>query len=235
MHMDMDSIRRVSVLARDFGIRSVLISGGEPTEHPHFWEIAEMFRADFPIVAVLTNGCWVGDADMEKRMSELASRNVFIQLTSVKGIYKNYPTINANRARLERMGIAVCSEPLNILALGRARESKAMLELNRKNPYMCSCFSHSLASAQVGFREAIRISEARGRLCYPFIDWKGGIHASESCLCPSFATILDANGYIEKKARAFRPCGGCKDYKRLLRKTEPKYVTARAILGIGGD
>lgn len=94
-------------------------------------------------------------------------------------------------------------------------------------------------SAQTDFKTATCVLEENNRFCKPFIDWEGGIHWSESHLCPEFfkipphLTMDDAMfDQIAEAAHAWRPCGKCADYKKLLNNNGPKYILAKKNLGI---
>ena len=48
-HMSMETVEQCARHAEELGVMAVMISGGEPTEHPQFKEIVKRFLK-FPIV-----------------------------------------------------------------------------------------------------------------------------------------------------------------------------------------
>ena len=125
-------------------------------------------------------------------------------------------------------------------SLGRAASNPDCLEVARKDKTTTtSCVAGALVSAQTDFKTAVGALESRGNLCRPIVDWEGGIHWSESHLCPEFFKLpshlaMDDAMFdqIAEAAHAWRPCGKCADYKKLINNNYPKYVIAKTILGI---
>lgn len=233
-HMTMETVEKAYAFCKRCSTANVLISGGEPTEHPDFETIVRKFL-EFPAVSIVSNGSWIGDFKMVAIIKDLLKEpNVFLQVTSVAGIYKNYDLIRKYKKRILALGkhVTVHDGQLFIHALGRAKESEKWLAKSKEHGYTTSCFQHALTYHQLPFLEAMRSEEVRAHFCSPLIDWKGRIHFSESWLCPSFATLDDTFEDIVRKAAEWKPCGGCPDYGKLLTKTDTQYVIAKQILGI---
>lgn len=228
-HMSMEAVKRTLEFAEWSHAFAILISGGEPTEHPQFFEIAEMF-SKFPIVAIISNGDFISDPDKTAKMKELLKRdNYSIQITSIAGIYPRQVDLGA----LQQLPhIAIHTEGINMLSLGRAATSPKYSEIAKTSAGTTSCASTALIFAQMQFHFALKNMEMRGKMCHPLIDWKGNLHVSESWLCPSFANIFEDFTSIADKAHNWRPCGKCADYQKLLKKSDAQYIQAKQILGI---
>lgn len=229
-HMSMETVEQCARHAEAVGVMAILISGGEPTEHPQFKDIVKRFLR-FPMVAIISNGEWIDDLEKVKTMRWLMSyKNVSLQITNIRGIYPR--EVNIRKIRSIFPKVCVEQDGLYMMSLGRATEHEEYLEAARRHEYTTSCFSSALTSAQLPYAAALKNMEMRGKLCHPLIDWKGGMHWSESWLCPSFAHISEPLDYISRRARIWRPCGKCPDYKKLLENNTPQYVVAKEILGI---
>ena len=81
-----------------------IISGGEPTEHPQFFEFCKMFDRLLGKEAVFTvtsNGMWYPEQkDMVEKLSRLKSF-VGMQVYSHPKWYKDYDFIMAHKAEIE--------------------------------------------------------------------------------------------------------------------------------------
>ena len=228
-HMSMEIVKRTVKFAEWSHAFAILISGGEPTEHPKFFEIAKMF-SKFECVAIISNGDFISDPDKTAKMKELLKRNNFsMQITSISGIYPRQVDLKA----LEALPHTVShTEGINMLSLGRAATSPKYSEIAKTTNGTTSCFATALTFAQLPYVFALKNIEMRGKMCHPLIDWKGNLHISESWLCPSFANIFEDFTSIADKAHNWRPCGKCADYQKLLKKNDPQYLQAKQILGI---
>lgn len=201
-----------------------------------------------PVVMLATNGKWLGTDDDEHKIRSLCDKhsNFVVQVTAVKGIYKDYDKTVRNYHSFKGMlinpeQIVLASQIEAMVSLGRANNDKQCSKLAEgNNRKMMSCFTAALVNAQTkDYEETIRILEDKSKFCHPLVDWKGGVHWSESWLCPAFYTIpghllLDLPMYkcIAEAAHAWRPCGACPDYQKLLKNNYPLYVLAKHILGI---
>ena len=233
----------------------ILISGGEPTMHPNWYDFVRIALTevyDFREVLLVTNGSWVG-TDVEECVTDLLMNEPMftVQITCIKGLYKMYdelvPKLNDYIERLKKLEkkpgmlhdrVRLCIDvPIHYAALGRAAANHKFMELASLDiSTTTSCFMGAILAAQmnkgVTYPKIIEILESRGHYCKPRINYLGGIGWSESSLCPSFASVHEQEHVIAYKCAAWRPCGQCADYKKLLENPFPKYIEARNILGI---
>ena len=251
-HMRQGVFYNSLALFRKLGINVLLISGGEPTLHPKWAEWTREALRSAAHVGIVTNGNWLIPEPYTLTagtMIELLRENkgrVSVQISSDPMWYPNHERIIAGYTRLaERFPdvvefINLETKVEHIVSLGRAASNPDCLEIAKNDKTITtSCFIGALMSAQTDFKTAVCTLEENNRFCKPFIDWDGGIHWSESHLCPEFFKIpshlaMDDAMFdmISEAAHAWRPCGKCADYKKLLNNNYPKYVIAKKILGI---
>lgn len=240
-HMTEDIFDKAKEFAHKSGAKVILVSGGEPTHNPLFGQFTRDCANEFSLVAFLTNGEWIGGEQEEEVVDILkCHRNVSIQITNVKGLYRKYEDTekrveefkNVLRENGLKHRMTVADKIEGMLALGRATESEEIMRLAMSNPNTMSCFASAVVAAQLPYKETIANLESRGKFCHPLVDWQGNLHWSESVLCPSFANVSEPFDVICEKACKWKPCCKCEDYKRLVAKTDAKYSLARHILGI---
>lgn len=241
-HMDVKTFERAVDFAHNSGVRVVCVTGGEPSLNPMWYDMLNLVASEFMIATFVTNGEWLG-TDKEEKVLELVRKhkNIKIQITSIRGLYRLHDETLPKVERFKRIlkdekikHVLKCdTDKLNMLALGRAGENEEILKQTYENPNTMSCLAAALVSAQLPFKDAIHTLEMKGKFCHPLVDWQGKLHWSESTLCPHFATLDMKDEEIWEKARTWRPCCKCEDTKKLMEKTDPKYVAARMILGIG--
>lgn len=259
-HMKEGLFRNALIFSRMAKCDHVMLTGGEPTDHPQFEHYLDL-ACDTKYnqsVHIITNGKWLG-TEMEDKLIEKMSnyRYLTIQITNDNRYYPGWSRkelmipVKFDRFMdkcVDKFGaealvkIAYCSSVDNLVTLGRCKEVKALRKIAKKSKVTTSCFASIVVAAQAGperFIEAIGLLESRNKWCHPLIDWCGGIHWSESWLCPSFFTIpshllLDKPMFLQivEAACAWRPCGKCRDFQKVFEHNEPQYVLAREILGI---
>lgn len=220
-HMPWPLVERSVAWAQSLGVRTMLISGGEPTCHPEWKRILDYCAERFVFVIVPTNGAWL-ETPIEDDITDLLRKhtNMRFQISSFPG-----------------------------LSLGRACDDPALVCLAETAAGTTSCFSSALVAAQRPLREALAIMESRGKFCHPLVDWQGSLHWAESWLCPAFAHVTEDDATIAEKAHTdiprgpsgrvakraqcgVRPCGLCAGYRKLLANNEPKYLLTKLILGV---
>ena len=256
---DGDSMERGTFIsAIRFGVYGAcpvyLIGGGEPTEHPEFYdfmfvlnELLEEERKENPIwsefnndpekkapyFTVLSNGTWITDKEKTEQVKKvLAMKHCMkMQVTSVPLYYKSYPIINEHRKEIEDIiGLPICVQIEQMQDLGRASGMKYMRLVEKaKSP---SCANPCLFTRQSNNLVHMFLqSMMYGKLCFPVIDIRGNVHMSESVCCPDIGcNINDTHpDDIFKAMKEFKPCGRCFAYKKLFMKGNEKY---KELLGL---
>lgn len=227
---------------------SVLLSGGEPTEHPLFVDFCKrLSRANTPF-AIASNGMWLGDEAGEYRFEKIAKLKGFLgaQIYSNPKWYRLHEETvakyNRNAKRWQDLKVFLdTSEIRNMLDIGRAVSCDAAKKEADESRYHCSCLVAHLTAVQLGHLEKevqmgrlMYLLVGQGHFCTPMVDWRGEFHASESWLCQSFGNVNRDDRYVLfDNLMKGRPCGKCVGCKRYLTEQEPKMVAARRLLGQG--
>ena len=227
------------------------ISGGEPTEHPyfeHFMEIltnhlekATTLMAGAPVFTIESNGEWARDVSKTAIVKKIlkSKKLAGFQVSSFKGLYRNYDFIQKYKKRIEALHPKMIVEDTNILSmqpLGRASYSQnpTIIKAIAENKHHVSCLNGCLISKQTdSIKEMNTILLQAHQFCKPFVDWEGNVHWSESVCCPSYGNVLNDNfEKIWENLRKAKPCGKCKLYENLQNSTDPRIILARKIMGL---
>ena len=214
-----------------------VISGGEPTEHPQFLEFCKLLDRLIGKEAVFTvtsNGMWYPDQkEMVERLTRLKSF-AGMQVYSNPKWYKDYDFIMAHKTEIESIDkVSVSNETIYMQDLGRARQDEDAQAEVAKNPYFMSCVNGHLLFKQMSPSYRMNGISPQRIFCKPMVDYKGDVHLSESCLCPSFGNV-DADYFLDifNHLRNAKPCLRCAGGKRFLQSTHPDIVAAKNLIGI---
>lgn len=241
-HMSWEHIERSRDFDRWAGAQVVLLSGGELTEHPKWTHAVDLFASSgFLRVILPTNGMWIGTSKEDEMFALLRThQNIRLQVTSVPGLYplhkQTLEGVSRFKLRLRDAGLkrrlSFETKIESMIELGRACDHEPSRKAAQEDPRKTmSCLSSAVVSAQVMFKDAIKVMEPRGVVCHPLIDWQGNLHWSESWLCPSFASIDEEFEEIGRKAHEWRPCGKCAGFRKFIESTDEKYALGKIILG----
>ena len=227
------------------------ISGGEPTEHPEFErfinilsEYIEQIQLPVPGIPAFTiesNGEWARSVQKTASVKRILKHKRLggFQVSSFKGLYKNYDFIQKYKKKIEALHprmVVVDQGIVSMQDLGRASTSSnpAIEKAITDNKYHMSCLNGCLLSKQtddIRFLSANLFHHAQN--CKPYVDWEGNVHWIESICCPSYGNVLtDDFETIWRNLRAAKPCGKCRGYKKFINSTDPKIAHARMIMGI---
>ena len=233
-YMSMDIVDKAFQFCCKTPAECINISGGEPTEHPHFEEIVKKFAKVFKIVTILSNGMFVFNRQKYLLVKKLLSLgNVYLQVTTHKLYYPKYKAICAKKDKFIALG-PKCSLTINpdiyVHQLGRAIDNELCKEQALSHSYTTSCLMATSTFWQLPFNMAILNMESRFHYCTPLIDWQGNIHLSESWLCPSIGNVETFNSF--KDIIRAKPCGKCPDYQKLLDNSTSQYLAIKEIMGI---
>lgn len=116
--------------------------------------------------------------------------------------------------------------------LGRAKNNgQAQKEVADNRHYM-SCLNGHLLFKQVNPTRKLKgLDHQPGIMCKPCIDYKGDVHLSESCNCPSFGNVNDDYMLdIFNNLRESKPCCKCALGQKWLREKERLIVLVDYIL-----
>lgn len=243
-HMTEDTCRNAVSFAKNSGDMVLIVSGGEPTEHPRFFDMCRIISQSGIRFSICSNGMFLGNPKKEWMMEKVCKLQGFCggQIYSNQKWYRLHnQTVakwNASRAKWEAYKLLLDTTDIRAMKdIGRAKACPDAMREAEKSNYHNSCLSSCLTLAQASSsHDFFRLMVMQHRFCTPLIDFKGDVHMSESWLCPSCGNVnTDTHDAIWISMRKFRPCGGCLGSKRYLTENSPKMVAARRILGQGSQ
>lgn len=167
------------------GCKLVIISGGEPTEHPDFVnymyianDYAKCYNA---AICVCTNGMNFNDEHILEQIKEFESNgsNVMYQVTNDKRYYPVDVTNIIDNSVFNMENVVYCDNIEVIYPMGRAVQNNIPYQAKASK-----CFNiRSLTRHQGSLSKAVKILEGIGKFCTPLIDPSGYIRLGESLLC----------------------------------------------------
>ena len=198
-HMSFETFKKVITFHFDrAGNSPILISGGEPTEHPEFEKfigylltyklLSEASKlTKLPPITVTTNGRWLVSNMNFVKYLENASHTCNEIMFQVVIDDRYYPTHVDEEVLSSSKMIVVCHEVPAIYPQGRALQNN--IPTNRKSS---NCFNVRAITKQLkpsALREIVEMQNLRGHMCTPHIDIDGNIKLGESRLCPVCSNI----------------------------------------------
>lgn len=238
-HMDLATFKAAYRFGLLLGQKIFVVSGGEPTEHPQFLEFCKELDNQLKFFGgtftVTSNGMWFPDRVDE--MLELAKLETFsgMQVYTNKKWYKDYDFIISHIKEINALP-KVTVETTDIRSmqdLGRARTNADCQKEIAGSQYFMSCLNGHLLAAQVPDPAYMGRYMGVGTMCKPLVDYKGDVHLSESCKCPSFGNVvIDNHMEIFQNMKAAKPCLGCAGGRKFAQSTRSDIVNARRLLGI---
>jgi hypothetical protein len=205
--MSDDVFKRAAKFLKTFPNRTLLVSGGEPTLHPDFYDKVMALKVDQPIVMFLSNGSFLDDYRKTSDVKKLISHGVIVQVRTHPKYYPNYPILMKYKHTLEKMGCKVYDDGINaLIKLGRTKTGVGCFP---------ACTNFSLLAHQLpDITAVVQSMEARQKLCTPLIAVDGSIHAGETQFCDKLGTVDSTAEEIYEAAKKFTPficdrCEGC--------------------------
>jgi hypothetical protein len=158
------------------GIKIMMVSGGEPTEHPLLLDFLQ-FLEGWEVI-VMSNGLFL--TEKEKSFTDcLLASNITLQIYNDPRYYpkKVEPFVHPK---------VIFGDKINMLTpLGRAK--KNAIPSDRQSPL---CFNlRSSARTLLSFPQAVMALRMSGKMCTPSIDVYGNVLAGESRFCHKIGTI----------------------------------------------
>ena len=196
---------RMEEMARAIDYRSILLTGGECTEHPRFLDMVDetIRRGLRPVV--LTNGLWLRD-DPRLRSELLDRRDVLVQLTNDTRVYPR--KVEDPR----HPNVTFVPELSALLPVGRG----ASLHREDIRPLRApgSYNFRSLTRAYSDVRHAVyhlRLRTVLGKSghCTPSITHEGVVVAGESRLCGRIGTVESTIEELTLGVLRMGSCNNC--------------------------
>lgn len=182
----------------------VLLSGGEPTEHPNILHFIKRVFDERMYPMLITNGSWLSNKELRESILKPEWEDLFIQVTNDKRFYpKQIEEISDPR-------ISYVDSLTMMLPLGRYKGKTSDLP-TRKGPS-----SFNLRSATIQFKDIrkaialLRIKSALGSSgqCIPNITSDGDIMAGETRNCFKIGTVHSTHEELTKALIEMR-CNKC--------------------------
>jgi organic radical activating enzyme len=205
-HMSFETFQKaVSFNFSRAGNSPILISGGEPTEHPEFKKFLsyvlgykkfqeKVNSKKYPPIIVTTNGLWLSKhMDFVKLLEEtnIVSDDIMFQVV----VDDRYYPIHVNEDILMSSElILIGHNVLSIYPQGRALQNN--IPWNRKSS---NCFNVRAIAKQIEnptLERIITMQNLRGHMCTPHIDIGGNIKLGESRLCTICSSIYKTDKEI---------------------------------------
>jgi hypothetical protein len=204
----------------------ILISGGEFTEHPQFYNFIEQileFVKNWKIeihLLLLSNGEFILDeikTDQIKQLLQLPQIEL-LQITYDERFYTNAAAIKPHFAEILQLNRKVSISPVPGLLtnLGRAVINHPhLIEPNQKP----NCVNLYLMPRQhlPSLRSVIHFLETQTlfNYCKPLVDPLGNLHAGESTNCQIIGTVWDTAESIYNTLLHSRCCNKCGNYDHI--------------------
>lgn len=169
----------------------VMISGGEPIDHPEFFKFVEIAKQERFMVLVMSNGMFLENEELRERVLAL---NVQLQITNDERFYPK------RIFEYKHKNISWESELRMLSPFGRA--IKNGIHTSRQSPL---CFNlRSVLRSTRSLPDAIRFLRMKGKFCTPSINIDGSISAGESNSCYRVGFVGEpiakiANGIMSMK------------------------------------
>lgn len=216
-HMSLDTFKdAIDFIIRNNAYHSIIVSGGEPTEHPMFpffmgYLLGELTKRNLKsMVTIATNGFWI----LESEENMKCAKNIAAGYKDVKFQFqvstdtRYYPKKLDTTKRIWREeGFFLYKDCVqHMYPQGRAKENGY--------PYQAvssKCFNVRALAKQLPYPtiENVTMTLAlNGKFCTPAIRIDGGISLGESDLCPKCASIYDKEEDIIQKIKNFK-CSKC--------------------------
>lgn len=202
---------------------SIIISGGEPTEHPDFVKFintildwSENCNKNM-IITIATNGFWFIDPNNKKAVDEIVNRKLkntmfTIQVSTDRRFYPKRIDLTNPIFNYKRFVISDnCVRAIDYI--GRAKDNN----IHCNNKISSSCFNIRAISHQVKINRLKDLTfqlESRLKMCTPAIRINGDICLGESDHCPPASNIYKDESNIIQDIINFK-CSKCECNNKL--------------------
>ena len=212
--------------------RVVLISGGDPTEHPRLFDILDRLYDTCAVdsmgrercFTLATNGMFLNknkDAEDYKVVKDyidrlLSYKDLYIQITADPRFYK-IPLNERNLKYLQKKGrkLVLVEHSLNTLGdYGRARHGEMPEMTKRQYPHCFNARSMIVRSGLTFPMVVERFETKMDKYCAIGVDMLGNIRISESLTCPHIGTVRTPFQKLTEAVRTM-DCQGCSHTKQL--------------------
>lgn len=194
-HMSTEIFAKALDFSNRFDMPFIMLSGGEPLEHPQFFKFVDLAKKSCPIVLVLSNGMFLENKELRNRVLAL---DVLVQVT-------NDPRYYPKRvAKFDHPNISYEDTLRMITPLGRAAKNK--IPASKKAPM---CFNlRSCVHSTKDFHQALGMLRFNQKMCSPSINIDGDIVAGESVQCCKIGTVESSDQELVRNLMTMH-CNKC--------------------------
>ena len=154
--MDCDTFSNALSFAKDNGEMHIVLSGGEPTEHPSLVEFCREINKTHVLFSIASNGMWLGDIRKEWEIEEISKMKNFVggQIYSNPKWYRLHEDTcrryEESRGRWTGLKWILDTHDIRAMSdIGRAKDNdRAMAEVF-SSPYHNMCLIACVTAAQV--------------------------------------------------------------------------------------
>lgn len=199
-------------------ISPILLSGGEPFEHPEIEKFIDYLIESYiqkrsimmptPRVIITTNGEYISkNTDIIKRLrSEVGNTAIQFQV-SVDDRY--YPTHIDESALKKFKNVIICHGITSIYPQGRALENNIPYSRKSSSCYNVRALAKQFGATDSALSTIFKFMIMKGHItCCPHIDIDGNIKVGESRLCPVCSNIYKTDEEIVRDIINFK-CHQC--------------------------
>lgn len=213
-HMSLDTLNDALEFLIDNGATSsVIVTGGEPTEHPEFTEcmkliIEKLARAHkFSGITITSNGFWCLEHPEEAKKIAIETPHTFVQW-QISTDKRYYPKeLPVHEKLWEAPRFVLCEDcVISMYPQGRALENGYSWSYKSSKCYNVRALAKQLPNPTV--RNIVEELLRFGKSCTPAINIDGSISLGESTHCPKMASIYDKPSDIVQKIKDFH-CHQC--------------------------
>lgn len=213
-HMAGEVFGQTLDFARRVGARAAMLTGGEPTLHPHLlpWMDKVLEAGLLPII--VSNGSFVRRPGFtNKLIKQVEKLHTMIQVTNDDRYYSE-PLPDSHV--WQHPNIAVVDQ------IGMLRPCRRVKEKGffTRNQYP-NCFNLRSLTRSRGLTFAVQTLETRGRYCVPAVGVDGRVHVGEMDTCHRVGHVSDKVESIEDCIQSMR-CATC----GLARRMPPEHKRA---------
>lgn len=208
-HMSIETLGSVLTWLREHDIQEmIMITGGEPLEHPEILQVLKTINQEFPgLIILTTNGYYLTDP-IAKFLRK--KTRFIVQVTNDKRYYRPYTKEEAKRLKPYKT-----ESVQGLYPQGRVLQNFPDSAWATVAP---KCINLRLLVKQgyTDLSSLIKTLMSVGKFCTPVITPTGEIKIGESRLCPSVGSIFSEDSTIIENIRDFS-CETCNIPIRILK------------------
>ena len=210
-HMTTEIFDKALQLSYLIGARAIILSGGEPFDHPDIFELIAKTQGRGFVTMVASNGLFALDSEMRNRVARCGA---LIQVTNDPRYYPR--NLSIIRSLFEENDFAFEDHIRLIFPCRRTKASG--FEPTRQSPM---CFNLRSVTRSYDLISALSLLQMQGKLCSPSINVDGTVRAGEADTCFKLGTVDSVEGDLDEAIRTMH-CNRC----GLQDNLQPPYLEA---------